>query len=92
VLSVLISGKVCWSHGKKDILAALHRSGRADGLLSSALVEPGAHIAAAGPLLVGGVSQRMVLVEKELPPKSFHPLQREQKSRYSHSYLTFVAA
>ena len=34
-------------------------------------------IAAAGAVLVGGVPQRMVLVEKSFPPKPFHPLQRE---------------
>jgi hypothetical protein len=74
VLSVLISGKVCWSHGKKDILAAVHRSGRADGHLSSAVVEPGAYLAAAGALLVDRLSQRMVelnwLIEKPLNHKN----------------------
>lgn len=61
MVSVLISGKVSGSYGKKDLLAAVHRAGRCHGLdLAVAVVEPGAHIAAAGPLLVGRLSQRMV--------------------------------
>jgi hypothetical protein len=74
VLSVSISGKVS-SDGKENLLADVHRSRGAHGFLSSAMVEPGAHLAPARPLLVGGLSQRMGLVEKSFPPKSFHPLQ-----------------
>jgi hypothetical protein len=47
--------------GKKDFLASVHRSGRCDGLaLAVIVVEPGAHIASVGALLVGRLSQRMV--------------------------------
>ena len=46
--------------GKEDFLAAVHRSGRCDGHLSSAVVEPGAYLAAARLLLVGRLSQWMV--------------------------------
>ena len=61
MLSVLISGKVCWSHGKENLLATVHRSGRCDGLAPAvAVVEPGAHLAAVGALLVDRLSQRMV--------------------------------
>jgi hypothetical protein len=70
VVSVLISGKVSTSHGKKDLLAALHRAGRCNGLDPAVpLVEPGAHIAAAGALLVGGLSQRLVSVTVLSPEK-----------------------
>jgi hypothetical protein len=54
-----ISGKVFVS-GKKDLLAALHRVGRSDGTPPPVVVEPGAHLAAACPLLVGGISQWLV--------------------------------
>jgi hypothetical protein len=51
---------VCFlADGKEDFLAAVHRPGRCDGHLSSAVVEPGAHIAVAGTLLVGRLSQWM---------------------------------
>ena len=47
--------------GKENLLASVHRAGRCNGHLAAiALVEPGAHIAAAGALLVGGLSQWMV--------------------------------
>ena len=50
-----------WADGKKDLLAAIHRSRRTDGHLPPiAMVEPCAHIAVARPLLVGGLSERMV--------------------------------
>ena len=89
--SVFIRGKVL-ANGKEDLLAAVHRAGRADGASPSAMVEPGAYIAAARLLLVDCLSQRMGLVEKTFPPKSFHQLQQEQKSRYSHSHPTVVSA
>lgn len=60
VLSVFIRGKV-FPDGKENLLAALYRAGRCHGLGPAVLmVEPGAHLAAARPLLVGGLSQRMV--------------------------------
>lgn len=45
--------------GKEDLLAAVHGPRRADGHPAAALVEPRAHLAAAGVLLVGCLSQRM---------------------------------
>jgi hypothetical protein len=76
VLSVLISGKLfpifnpcypCSSvvrvfpDGKEDLLVALYRAGRCHGLGPAvSVVEPGAHLAAARPLLVGGVQERVV--------------------------------
>ena len=44
--------------GKKDLLAALHRAGCCDGTSSPAVVEPGAYLAAARLMLVGGLPQR----------------------------------
>jgi hypothetical protein len=60
MLSGSISGKV-FSDGKEDLLAALYRSGRFNGRHPAVtVVEPGAHRAAVGGLLVGGLSQWMV--------------------------------
>ena len=58
---MLIRGKV-FVDGKEDLLAAVHRAGRGNGASPPAVVEPGAYLAAAGLLLVGGLSQRMGLV------------------------------
>ena len=73
---MFIRGKV-FANGKKDLLASFHSTGRTDGTPAPAMVEPGAYLAAARLLLVGGLSQRMGLVEKSFPPKSFHQLQRQ---------------
>src|SRR5512146_374320 len=47
-------------HGTKNILASLRHARPGRRLHAAALLEPGAHAAAARFLLVGGLSQRMV--------------------------------
>jgi hypothetical protein len=60
---VFIRGEV-FPDGKENFLAAVHRAGRCDGRHPAVtVVESGAHLPAAGLLLVGGLSQRMDLVE-----------------------------
>jgi hypothetical protein len=56
---VFIRGKVL-ANGKEDLLAAVHRAGRGDGASPPALVEPGAYLAAARLLLVGGIQEWLV--------------------------------
>ena len=59
---MFIRGKV-FLDGKKDLLAAIHRAGRGDGTSPPVMVEPCPYLAAARLLLVGGLSQRLGLVE-----------------------------
>lgn len=55
-----LRGKV-FANGKEDLLVALYRAGRCHGLGPAvSVVESGAHLAAARPLLVGGIQERVV--------------------------------
>ena len=61
--------KVFRFHGKKDLLDALHRPQPDHGRGPASLVGPGAYLASAGALLVGGVQERMVSVEGSRPSR-----------------------
>src|SRR5215467_7128129 len=84
VLSVFISGKV-FPDGTQNLLDAVHRPERGHGLYAADLVEPGAHAAAAGGMLVGGVQERMV----RLSPSASSP--ESPRSPESENLITNFA-